>query len=196
MSTLRNRVGGWCASSTPRKLSPAAAGNGPYPQDVSRPTYPEVAATRGVLPPGYQHLDRSRVIGRGCQSFERAADALMGWEVQRGAGLAVCATSARAAEGETVTVRLGLGRLVISASCVVVYTVQEPRRRGFAYGTLAGHPECGEELFLVEHCEDDIVRLTIRAFFRPALWWSRALSPATRILQRVVTARYLRALDG
>lgn len=163
---------------------------------MSRPTYPEVAATRGVLPPGYQHLDRSRVIGRGCQSFERAADALMRWEVQRGAGLAVCATSARVAEGETVTVRLGLGWLAISASCVVVYTVQEPRRRGFAYGTLAGHPECGEELFLVEHCEDDIVRLTIRAFFRPALWWSRAVSPATRIIQRVVTARYLRALDG
>lgn len=101
-----------------------------------------------------------------------------------------------AAEGETVTVRLGLGWLAISASCVVVYTVQEPRRRGFAYGTLAGHPECGEELFLVEHCEDDIVRLTIRAFFRPALWWSRAVSPATHIVQRLVTARYLRALDG
>ena len=32
----------------------------------------------------------------------------------------------------------------------VVYVVDEPARRGFAYGTLHGHPESGEEAFLVE----------------------------------------------
>jgi uncharacterized protein (UPF0548 family) len=42
----------------------------------------------------------------------------------------------------------------------------------------------------------DSVRLTIRAFSRPALWWSRAVDPASRLVQRLVTARYLRALDG
>ncbi len=76
-----------------------------------------------------------------------------------------------------------------------VYTVDEPQRRRFAYGTLAGHPERGEELFLVELSDDETVTLEIRAFSRPALWWSRAATPAARLVQRLVTERYLRALD-
>lgn len=82
----------------------------------------------------------------------------------------------------------------MKAPCVVVFAVDETRRRGFTYGTLPGHPECGEELFLVEHRDDDTVRLTIRAFSRPALWWSQASAPAGRLVQRAVTARYLGAL--
>ena len=38
--------------------------------------------------------------------------------------------------------------------CRVVYVVDEPDRRGFAYGTLPGHPESGEELFLVRYDPD------------------------------------------
>ena len=119
----------------------------------------------------------------------------MRWDVQRGAGLRVVAGSERAVEGAHVTVRLGVGRLGIDAPCVVVYTVDEPRRRGFAYGTLPGHPETGEELFVVERREDGTVVLAIRAFSRPALWWSRAAGPAARLVQRAVTERYLRALS-
>lgn len=119
----------------------------------------------------------------------------MSWGVQRGAGLHVDASSERATKGFTVTVRLGVGPVAVRVPCIVVFTVDEARRRGFAYGTLPGHPERGEELFLVEHRDDDSVRLTIRAFSRPALWWSRASGPAGRLVQRVVTARYLGALE-
>ena len=118
----------------------------------------------------------------------------MRWDVQRGAGLRV-AGGARAVEGAPVTVRLGLGPFRVDAPCVVVYTVDEPRRRGFAYGTLPGHPETGEERFVVEHREDDTVVLAIRAFPRPARWWSRAAGPVARLVQRAVTNRYLRALS-
>ncbi len=147
------------------------------------------------MPAGYQHLERTRTVGHGVEDFRRVSDAVMSWGVQRGAGLRVDATSGQAAKGGIVTVRLGVGSLAVKAPCVVVYTVDEARRRGFAYGTLPGHPERGEELFLVEHRDDDSVRLTIRAFSRPALWWSRALGPASRLVQRAVTARYLRVLD-
>jgi uncharacterized protein (UPF0548 family) len=34
----------------------------------------------------------------------------------------------------------------IRVPCRVVYVLDEPERRGFAYGTLPGHPESGEEL--------------------------------------------------
>lgn len=69
-------------------------------------------------------------------------------------------------------------------------------QRGAAYGTLAGHPERGEELFLVEHRGDEAVTLTVRAFSRPVLWWTRAARPASRLVQRRITRRYLRALDA
>lgn len=78
----------------------------------------------------------------------------------------------------------------------VVYVVDEPRRRGFAYGTLPGHPERGEEAFVVERLADDSVWLVIRAFSRPAGPLVRIGSPLARLLQATFTARYERALAG
>jgi len=77
----------------------------------------------------------------------------------------------------------------------VVYVVDEPDRRGFAYGTLPGHAESGEELFLVRYdpaTEDVFADVT--AFSRHATWWSRLGSPVTSLVQRIVTTRYLKAL--
>jgi uncharacterized protein (UPF0548 family) len=78
----------------------------------------------------------------------------------------------------------------------VVYVVDEPDRKGFAYGTLPGHPERGEEAFIVERRSDESVWLVIRAFSRPAnvIYWVGY--PALRMVQAVFTARYGRALSG
>ena len=78
----------------------------------------------------------------------------------------------------------------------VIYVVDEPRRRGFAYGTLPGHPEDGEESWMVEHRDDDSVWITIRAFSRPATRWWWVVNPALRVAQEFYTRRYLRALAG
>ena len=78
----------------------------------------------------------------------------------------------------------------------VVYVVDQPSRKGFAYGTLPGHPERGEESFMVDHREDDSVWLTIRAFSRPANWFFWAGYPVTRLMQELFTNRYERALSG
>ena len=57
-------------------------------------TYSEVGATAaGQLPAGYGHLHTERQIGTGQQRFEQAADAVMRWGMQRGAGLRVRASS-------------------------------------------------------------------------------------------------------
>jgi uncharacterized protein (UPF0548 family) len=77
-----------------------------------------------------------------------------------------------------------------------VYAVDEPRRRGFAYGTLPGHPENGEEAFVIEHHDDDAVSFTITAFSRPATRLARIAGPLGRIAQRRITARYLRSIQG
>ena len=110
-------------------------------------TYPEVGATAdGRLPPGYGHLHLEAQIGTGQQRFEQAADAVMHWGMQRGAGLRVQASSEVAELDAVVLVRM-MGFL--RAPCRVVYVIDEPDVRGWAYGTLLGHPECGEERFVV-----------------------------------------------
>ena len=154
-------------------------------------TYSEVGATAGPLPAGYHHVHKSAVIGRGRSRFEEAADRGMRWGMLRGAGLRVEATTEVAAVGSEVIVYLG----PVRAPCRVVYVVDEPDRRGFAYGTLPGHAETGEELFVVRYDPaTDEVFADVLAFSRHATWWSRLGSPVTSVAQRVITDRYLRAL--
>ncbi|ALI26589.1 DUF1990 domain-containing protein [Mycolicibacterium fortuitum] len=151
-------------------------------------TYPDVGATAGDLPAGYHHTRASKVIGTGRDRFEQSGDAVLRWGMQHGAGLRVQATSEAAAVGTELIVRLG----PVPAPCRVVYVLDETDRRGFAYGTLAGHPETGEELFSVRYdAATDEVRAEVVAFSRPATWWSRLGGPVTRLLQKVVTRRYL-----
>ncbi len=77
----------------------------------------------------------------------------------------------------------------------MVYVVDDENRRGFAYGTLPGHPESGEELFAVRYDPaDDAVYAEVVAFSRHATSWSKAAGPLTSVLQRMMTKRYLSAV--
>ena len=90
-----------------------------------------------------------------------------------------------------VVSRLALG---ITAPCRVVYVIDEPARRGFAYGTLRGHPESGEESFVVSIDEEGQVLFTVRAFTRPGTLLARVSGPVGRIVQHLITERYVRAM--
>ncbi|WP_193043152.1 DUF1990 domain-containing protein [Mycolicibacterium baixiangningiae] len=154
-------------------------------------TYSEVGATGGPMPAGYHHVQESAVIGSGRARFDRAGAEVMRWGMLRGAGLHVRATTEVAEVGSEVIVGLGPVRV----PCRVVYVIDEPDRRGFAYGTLPGHAETGEELFAVRYDPaTDQVYAEVAAFSRHGTWWSRLAGPVTSLLQRVVTRRYLRAL--
>jgi len=99
--------------------------------------------------------------------------------------------------GETIVLHVPvLGVFSARAPARVVLLVDEEDRQGFAYGTLPGHPESGEELFVVERSEDGSVWLSIRAFSRPANFGWRLLGPALRLFQETWSRRYLRALAG
>jgi uncharacterized protein (UPF0548 family) len=165
------------------------------PVDGPALTYPEVGGSlRPDLPPGYRHLEQSRVVGRGRDAFERAARDLLSWEVQRRAGIRVVTQDPTVATGTEARLRIGFGPLAVTAPCRVVRVVDEERRQGFAYGTLPGHPERGEELFLLTLEADDSVTFTVRAFSRPATRLARLGGPLTPLLQDLATRRYLRAL--
>ena len=159
-------------------------------------TYDEVGATDGTLPSGYRHLRISRVVGSGADAFVAATSALFSWRVQLRAGLRVTASAPSAAPGAVVLLGLGAGPLRIGAPCRVVYTVTESQRQGFAYGTLHGHPESGEEAFIFEHRSDDSVVFGITAFSRPATAAARAAGPVGHLLQRHITRRYLDSLGA
>jgi len=156
-------------------------------------TYAEVGATAGALPPGYRHLTRSRTLGTA--DLATAADRLLTWQVHERSGLRVAASSARAEPGAVVLMRLRLGPPTVRIPCRVVYVVDEPDRQGFAYGSLPGHPESGEELFLVHRDGDGRVRFTVTVFSRPATLLARAGGVLTRRFQDLMTARYLRVID-
>ncbi|MCX7522301.1 DUF1990 domain-containing protein [Microbacterium sp. STN6] len=96
--------------------------------------------------------------------------------------------------GMSATLHVRTGILSFAAPVRVVYVIDEERRVGFAYGTMAGHPVSGEEAFVLEHRDDDSVWLVIRSLSRPATWYYRLASPLVRIAQRRIATRYLRAL--
>jgi len=161
---------------------------------TARLTYAEVGATTGRLPSGYAHLRRRRVIGHGGADFESASHALMRWDLHRRSGLTVLADSEHLAEDVNVLLGFGIGRLRLKVPCRVVYLVSDPDLRGFAYGTLPGHPESGEERFTVALLTDGSVELAIVAFSRADQWWSKLGRPVGRRVQVAITQRYLRAL--
>ncbi|MFB6985627.1 DUF1990 family protein [Streptomyces sp. NPDC056230] len=152
---------------------------------MSALTYSEVGATRlGPLPDGYHHLHHRTRVGRGRADLAAAGAAVTDWRMHRGSGARVRASAARAGAGVRVRVSLGLGPFRFAAPCLVVWAAYESDRIGFGYGTLRGHPECGEESFVVELADDGTVWFTVMAFSRPAAWYSRLAGPVVPVMQR------------
>jgi uncharacterized protein (UPF0548 family) len=98
--------------------------------------------------------------------------------------------------GDSVRLGIPFGPFRVRAPARVVYVVDELTRKGFAYGTLPGHPESGEESFIVEQTADGSVWLEISAFSRPAtvVWW--LVYPVLLLTQRFYTRRYFESLSG
>ena len=158
------------------------------------PTYPEVGATGGPLPPGYRHDHHKVVVGAGDDDFRRAVTALDMWVPHERAGFRVHPRSAPTQAGSTVVGVLQVGPLAVIFGWRIVYVVSEPGRYGFAYGTLPGHPERGEERFLVALEPDGTVSYELVAFSKP-VGLARLGSLVARRIQVDVTNRYLRAMQ-
>lgn len=149
-------------------------------------TYADVGATEsGGGPEGYARLLVRARVGDGAGDFRAAARSVLEWRMHRAMGVRMETDAARAAAGTPVVVGLGVGGLRLRAPCRVVWTADEEHRAGWGYGTLPGHPACGEEAFVVSLDGAGTVWLTVTAFSRPAVWWMRAAGPLVPVLQRV-----------
>ena len=124
-------------------------------------TYPAVGATAVVPPAGYV-VDHTRIrLGQRAKVFAAARAALEGWEHFHLGWVATWPPDAPIQAGQAVVVFARLFGCWLLNACRIVYVVNEEgpvTRYGFAYGTLPGHAESGEERFTVEwHQQDDAV---------------------------------------
>jgi uncharacterized protein (UPF0548 family) len=155
-------------------------------------TYDEVGATKNtMLPSGYRHDRRSVSVGHGADDFRRAHDAIRHWEAHGAAGAIVWPADPSLVVGTATVVALRLGPGFVLAPCRIVYLTDEADRFGFAYGTLPGHPEQGEEAFHVQRSPRGEVTFGIIAFSRPADLLGRIGRPVARAVQNRVIAAYL-----
>jgi uncharacterized protein (UPF0548 family) len=95
-----------------------------------------------------------------------------------------------------VLVALPVGPVTIVVPNRIVAVVSEPTRFGFAYGTLPGHQERGEESFVVELLPDGRVMGRIVVDAVPATVAARSCAPVVRRVQRWAIGRYLEAWRG
>lgn len=170
-------------------------------------TYDDVGATRGALPTGFAHGRHVIDLGARPGAFELACEGLRRWEAHRFAGATVVPERPPLVEGQTQLVVLGLGGMTMVAPTRTVYVTDEPHRFGFAYGTLAGHPESGEESFHIVRGSgrgaadgaqeaQEAVRFEIVVFWRPVAALARLGSPVSKRVQARVTARYLQGIKA
>jgi uncharacterized protein (UPF0548 family) len=136
------------------------------------------------------HVD----VGTGDAAFAAAVTALRTWVPHRGIGADVLPEGQPVELGTTVLVILRRGPLFVVVPDRIVAVVDEPRRFAFAYGTLPGHPERGEESYTAELHGDGRVRVTIRVQAGPATLPARAIAPVVRWLQAAALRGYLRAV--
>lgn len=159
---------------------------------TAAPTYTGPPALDGAAPAGYRLADQRGVVGTGERDLDLLGERLREWQVHRGAGLDVVG-AARADVGARVSSVVRLGPVTVAAPCVVTAVHDDPDHRGFSYATLPGHPEQGEEAFVARLGLDGLVRLQVRAIWRPAGLLTRLAGPVAVVLQKRATVAYVDA---
>jgi len=159
-------------------------------------TYSDLGSTRaGFLPPGYSHDRCSLVLGpEAC--FDAAVLGLKHWAAHKGAGARVF-PDGPVSSGATHIIIRRVGPLWVLAPVRLVFVTDRPHqpdRYGFAYGTLPGHPEVGEQQFMVQKKSGGEVEFDIVAFYRPGELVAKAVGRVTTSLQHTLTRRYLEGL--
>jgi uncharacterized protein (UPF0548 family) len=157
-------------------------------------SYPEVGATRGEIPKGY-NVDRySAILGRGDAVFESAKKAIRDWVPFHLPWIRVF-PQGEPQPGVMVAVAARLVGVWWTNVSRVIYTIDEPDRFGFAYGTLSFHAETGEELFLVQRSRESAeVNYRILAFSKPRHALARLGYPLSRAAQRRFGAGSIQAM--
>jgi uncharacterized protein (UPF0548 family) len=99
------------------------------------------------------------------------------------------------AAGTTIRLDGRVKGMRADAELRVIFAIEEPRRVGFALGTVSDSVVSGEESFMLQWYDNDEVWFTVRAFDAPASLLYRVLPALTRRRRRELFRRYLRAIS-
>jgi uncharacterized protein (UPF0548 family) len=97
--------------------------------------------------------------------------------------------------GTTVHVHGRVRGMSADAELRVIFSIEEPRRVGFALGTVGGSVVSGEESFMLQWHDNDEVWFTVRAFDAPSAFLYRVFPGMIRRRRRELFTRYLRAIS-
>ncbi|MDQ6785933.1 MAG: DUF1990 domain-containing protein [Acidobacteriota bacterium] len=151
-------------------------------------SYKEVGASKEKIPSGYP-INHCRIrLGSGANAFARAKEAIENWTMYRLEWTRLYPADAPIAEGKAVCIIVNHGFCWSLNPCRIIYVLKESgetEKHGFAFGTLPGHSEEGEERFTVErHLADDSVWYELLAFARPHHIFAKIGFPFVRSFQR------------
>jgi uncharacterized protein (UPF0548 family) len=151
-------------------------------------SYPEVGASKNKIPSGYPINHHRIQIGSGAEAFARAKNAIQNWTMYRLEWTRLFPENTPIVANEVVCVIVNHNLCWSLNPCRVIYVLEETgavERYGFAFGTLPGHSEEGEERFTVEwRREDDSVWFELLAFARPHHILARLGFPLVGLFQR------------
>ena len=158
-------------------------------------SYPEVGHTRlDTAVQGYNNDFNFIELGQGEAVWAAAKEAVRKWRMFPGGWAYVAPADTPIEPGRAVAMAAQVLGLWWLNSCRIVYVLDEEHRFGFAYGTLPGHAEQGEELFMVEKTADGSVRYVLKAFSWPRHWAARLAYPVARAYQRKFVRESKRAM--
>lgn len=147
-------------------------------------SYDEHKATQEEnFPSGYNHDKNKCLLGQGKSTFLVAKEAINQWVMFPAPWTKIYPGTPFELNKEVVVLFRLFGVWWFNSSRVL-YTINEPHRYGFAYGTLAQHVEKGEEVFWVELDAEGNVWYRIEAFSQPKAWHVKLFKPLARYHQR------------
>jgi uncharacterized protein (UPF0548 family) len=164
-------------------------------------SYEHVGASKSGAPElaGYA-VDHNRVrLGQGRDTLDRAVAALHAWKMFDIGWARLVPEDAPIEVGTSVAVLARHYGFLSLNPCRILYTIEDNDggcvRRGFAYGTLPGHGERGEERFTLEWRRDnDSVFYDLYAFSRPNHVLAKLGYPMARRLQHRFAKDSLQAM--
>lgn len=147
-------------------------------------SYQNVGASNGQHVKGFDNDHNKIFLGEGDAIWENAKIALKNWQQFPDKWTKALPNDTPLKKNKTVAVFFKLFGIWWLNSARIVYTLDDEKRFGFAYGTLPAHVECGEECFWIEKEADGRIFYHIRAFSKPRLWLVKLGYPIARAYQR------------
>lgn len=181
---------------TPEAIAALLGSEAPFSYDEVGATREIVDGARPPVPAGYDFDHHAFDLGTGRDRFERAREALRHWRQLELPWLEFHGTQTPVVEGAVVASLVSVLGFWFLSPCRVVYDELDGEDvAAYAYGTLAGHAERGEERFrLAFDPETKQVTYEISAFSRPDRLAVRIGYPLARRLQQRFAQASVQAL--